>query len=199
MFKIILLTLFATKLVASIEEPQYRVVQSLASNAEIRAYGPTKWVGTSTTEKMSQFTSDSRGAMFNALFQYISGNNDAQMKIDMTAPVETNFKSDSSSISQDTDVQITMKFYVPAVVQNNTPKPLGENVFIETNPSEVIAAIRFGGFPTMNDYMQKRDELIQLLGDESKDFDTVNFSIAGYDAPFKPLNRRNEIWFKRLF
>jgi len=199
MFKIILLTLVAAKLVASIEQPHYQVTQTLSSNAEIRTYAPTKWVGASMRGKVSEFNSDFRGAMFKELFNYISGNNDAQMKIDMTAPVEAHFQSmDSSVIDQDSDVQMKMKFYVPAAVQSNTPKPLNDNLFIETNPSEVIAAIQFGGFPSMNDFMQKRDELIQLLGDDAKNFDTINFSTAGYDAPFKPLDRRNEIWFKRL-
>lgn len=199
MFKVILLTLVAAKLVASIEQPVYQVTKSLGSNAEIRTYAPTKWVGASMRGKVSDFNSDYRGAMFNKLFNYISGNNDAQMKIDMTAPVETYFRSvDSSEINMGSDVEMSMKFYVPAAVQNNTPKPLGENMFLETNPSEVIAAIRFTGFPTVNDYMHKRDELIQLLGDEAANFDTVNFSTAGYDAPYKPIDRRNEIWFKKL-
>ena len=181
MFKIILLTLVAAKLVLSIEQPTYQVIQNLGSNAEVRVYGPTKWVGASMRGKVSEFNSDFRGAMFQELFKYISGNNDAQMKIDMTAPVETRFQSmDSSAISQDSDVQMKMKFYVPAAVQNNTPKPLSEKVSIENDPSQVIAAIRFGGFPTLNDYMAKRDELIQLLGDDAKNFDTVNFSTAGY-------------------
>lgn len=198
MFKVILLTLIAAKLVASIEEPVYKVYRQLGSNAEIRIYAPTKWVGVTMRGKFSEFNTD-RSAMFIKLFNYISGHNDAGMKINMTAPVVTDFKGIGTTfIEDDSNVEISMKFYIPAAVQNNTPNPIGENMFIETNPEDEIASIRFTGFPTVDDYLRKRDELSRKLGALGAMFDTDNFSIVAYDAPDQPIDRINEIWFKKL-
>lgn len=46
----------------------------------------------------------------------------------------------------------------------------------------------------MTKNLAKRDELIAALGDKASQYDQVNFITAGYDAPFKLFNRRNEIW-----
>ena len=36
-------------------------------------------------------------------------------------------------------------------------------------------------------------ELIQAAGETGVDFE--NYYVAGYQSPFKPIGRRNEIWF----
>ena len=183
--------------VASIESPKYDVVKSLGSNTEIRKYGATKWVGASVTGSMRDVTYNN--AMFRKLFNYISGDNSARMKMEMTAPVEIEFvNSGSSAITPDTNVKMSMKFFVPANKQANTPNPTGDNMFLESNPGNVMAAIRFGGYAKMNDYLSKRDELIKILGDEAKNYDTANFKVLSYDSPYKFYNRRNEVCFKKL-
>jgi hypothetical protein len=57
-----------------------------------------------------------------------------------------------------------------------------------------VATIRFGGWATMEMNIKKRDELIKALGARASQYDTVNMVVAGYDAPFKLFNRRNEVW-----
>jgi len=44
----------------------------------------------------------------------------------------------------------------------------------------------------------KRDELIKRLGESASNFDCVNFMTAGYDPPFKPIGRVNEVWLRKI-
>jgi len=36
------------------------------------------------------------------------------------------------------------------------------------------------------------------LGDEAKNYDCVHMMTAGYDPPFKVVNRRNEVWLRKI-
>ncbi len=81
--------------------------------------------------------------------------------------------------------------------QKEALKPSDEAVRIENKPEIEIATIRFGGFASVDDWINKRDELIKALGDESSKYDIVNMVTAGYDAPFKFFNRRNEVWLMK--
>ena len=116
-------------------------------------------------------------------------------EISMTAPVTMSMKADGQSlINMDTDVTATMGFFVPKAMGNDVPTPNDDTVKIESIGQQTVASIRFGGWASMTDNLKYRDELISLLGDKADLYDTVNFVTAGYDAPFKFFNRRNEVW-----
>ena len=67
--------------------------------------------------------------MFRKLFNYISGTNDKQAKIPMTAPVSVLVKPGAGKST------FTMAFYVPAAFQKDTPIPTaGSDVSIEQRP-----------------------------------------------------------------
>ncbi len=36
------------------------------------------------------------------------------------------------------------------------------------------------------------------LGEEAKNYDCVHMLTAGYDPPFKVVNRRNEVWLRKI-
>ena len=132
--------------------------------------------------------------MFWTLFNYISSKNDQNVKIEMTAPVTMFYKNTKNElINRNSDIEMTMKFYVPKENQNNTPIPT-ENAFIEEIPEMTVASIRYGGWASINTYLSFRDKLIKRLGDESENYDKVNFVSAGYDSPFNLIGRRNEVW-----
>ena len=66
------------------------------------------------------------------------------------------------------------------------------NMFIKERPEMIVVVSRFSGYASIDDYMKHRDLIVQALGpDEAKEYDTVNLLTAGYDAPFKPIFRRN--------
>lgn len=91
-----------------------------------------------------------------------------------------------------------MKFYIPPGLHSKTPVPKDSSVFIEEVPEMEVAVIKFPGFASMNDYLKQRDILIKKLGSESQEYDTVNIITAGYDPPVKLINRRNEVWLRKL-
>lgn len=66
--------------------------------------------------------------MFWKLFNYISGQNDKQVKIPMTAPVSVYIEPGSGPNCEST---FTMAFYVPSDFQGETPQPSESDVSIE--------------------------------------------------------------------
>jgi hypothetical protein len=191
-----LLSVVAYQLVAAIETPKYQLLQKLDENIEIRKYEPTKWVATKMTAQVDAYQTST---LFGKLFSYISGNNDAQQKIDMTAPVLNYMKSlNGQLINRDSMVEITMGFYVPKVNQPYTPNPNADDVFIQREPEETFAVIRFSGYASINDFIKQRDVLIEALGSEAVNYDTVNMLTAGYSAPFVVVGRINEVWLKKF-
>ena len=42
-----------------------------------------------------------------------------------------------------------------------------------------------------------RDLLIERLGADAAQYDCANMMAAGYDPPFKPVGRTNEVWLRK--
>ena len=182
---------------SSLEVPNYEVLEKLASNIEIRKYEETKWVATSA-EGDAKDSRTYSSTMFNKLFNYISGQNSDNKKIEMTAPVTTIYNNkENSLITPESRVHMSMRFYVPREFHDNTPQPTGD-AYLETDSEMVVASIQFGGYATMDDNLRYRDLLIEALGAEASKYDTVNIITAGYDSPYKPIRRRNEVWLRRI-
>ena len=136
--------------------------------------------------------------MFMKLFKYISGDNVQQQKVEMTAPVLMVYQNmNNELITKDSTVDMSMRFYVPKVNQGNTPTPRQSDVFIKSEPEMTVATYRFGGWASISDYITNRDKLISMLGDQAKDYDTINMITAGYDSPMTFFNRRNEVILKK--
>jgi len=177
-----------------IESPEYQVL-SKNGNLEIRKYPATKWVGTSFRGQVKDVNSNQ---MFMKLFKYISGDNSQQTKIEMTSPVLMFYQNINNELmTKDSNVDMSMRFYVPKVNQDNTPTPKQSDEFIKTEPEMIVATYRFGGWASISDYMSNRDMLISILGDQAKDYDTYNMITAGYDSPMTWFNRRNEVILKK--
>lgn len=136
--------------------------------------------------------------MFMKLFKYISGDNSQQKKIEMTAPVLMVYQNmNNELITKDSNVDMSMRFYVPKINQDDTPLPKQSDVFIKSEPEMTVAAYRFGGRASIADYISNRDKLISMLGDQAKDYDTINMITAGYDSPMIFFDRRNEVILKK--
>ena len=95
----------------SYQTQPYEVLSTL-DHIEIRYYPPAMKV-----QVESAFTNNSN---FNALFKYISGNNEAGEKIAMMTPVYMENKKNSQS----------MAFVLPAQYTDTAPLPTGEGVAV---------------------------------------------------------------------
>ena len=146
----------------------YEVIKKIDS-IEIRFYPSATLVQTSG------------GNNFGKLFRYISGSNESEQKIAMTAPVYMN--QDKSE----------MAFVMPIDVhQKGAPKPMGENVSLRVTKPRYVAAIRYGGYTNTSKEATHTKRLMKTLEDYSiKANGAIEY--LGYDSPYKFYNRRNEI------
>ncbi|XP_071535629.1 heme-binding protein 2-like [Panulirus ornatus] len=172
-----------------VEMAPYTVVAE-KDGYEERLYPARKWACT-TMKGTSQQALVS--PMFRALFNYISGKNDPNIRIDMTSPVTTYVEPGAGPTCESS---FTMAFLVPEQHQENPPLPLDKNIFIEDRQELTILTRRFGGYTSEEVITKEGKELGEMI---RKDCETgVNFDqyyIVGYDPPFKLFGRRNEIWF----
>ena len=181
-----------------IAKPKYKVLQNLGPNMEIRRYEATKWVSTSIQGEADPYKSDYQNKMFFNLFNYISGENVNREKIAMTSPVTVVYNSNNTS-RQNSNVKMTMGFFVPHEKQANTPRPTNNDNFLRSEPEMIVAVIKFGGFASTDDFLVHREILIRALGEEAKKYDTANMVTARYDPPFKQINRTNEVWLRKVY
>ena len=155
------------------ETQPYKVITTF-DKVELRHYPSAMKV------KVNSRASGNRN--FNALFQYISGNNSEEKKIAMTTPVYMRNDSDSQ----------TMEFVLPAAYSEKAPTPKGNGVSVyQSDPGE-YAAIRFGGYSSM----AKQIRYTKLLMEELIKYGVQSIGepmLLSYDAPYKFYNRRNEI------
>ncbi|XP_013406732.1 heme-binding protein 2 [Lingula anatina] len=167
--------------------PQYTVVKK-EKDYEVRKYVKTTWVSTS----MNGISYDeSIYKMFMKLFNYIQGDNVADEKIAMTAPVINRLIPGPGPACEN---NFTMSFFMSPKIKD-PPKPKKKDVFLSTLPELTAYVSSFGGFATETDDIQKAAKLAQILKDAGVSFYEDFYYTAGYDSPFKLLNRHNEVWF----
>lgn len=164
---------------AKTEDQKYRVVQSEAG-FEIRFY-PSATLATVYTSAKSY--RELSGPGFRKLAGYIFGDNSTDTKISMTSPVHMNINNSQSSMS----------FVMPSsYTAEKLPEPDDKDVKIEKTPDEYVAAIKFGGYASDEDIVNYSGKLKKLLEEKGISY-YGNFRYLGYDPPFKPFGRRNEI------
>uniref|UniRef100_A0A1A8CL10 Heme binding protein 2 n=1 Tax=Nothobranchius kadleci TaxID=1051664 RepID=A0A1A8CL10_NOTKA len=184
MLKAVGQALFSTGL----KNPKFTAEEPKGQDYEIRTYHAAKWVSTSVNGMQGD---EAMKTGFRRLFSYIQGNNQNKASVEMTAPVTCRVVPGAGPACES---QFTISFYIPDELQSNPPEPSDTNVFMEDR-KEFTAYVRtYGGFA--NDEM-KREELLKLLESLKRDgaeFVDAPYYTAGYDAPFKLINRKNEVW-----
>jgi hypothetical protein len=164
---------------AKTEDQKYRGVQSEAG-FEIRFYPSATLATVYTSAKSDRELS---GPGFRKLAGYIFGDNSTDTKISMTSPVHMNINNSQSSMS----------FVMPSsYTAEKLPEPDDKDVKIEKTPDEYVAAIKFGGYASDEDIVNYSGKLKKLLEEKGISY-YGNFRYLGYDPPFKPFGRRNEI------
>jgi len=129
---------------------------------------------------------------FGHLFNYITGNNKANHKIAMTAPVITSERvAMTAPVISDRE---SMSFVMPQKYTMETiPEPLDRRVRIQRLPGRKVAVVRFKGY-TREKTVEEETELLLCeikkagLATEGEPF------LMRYNSPFTPgFMRRNEV------
>ena len=188
-----LLSLVVIPNAMAIEEPRFKVLQN-DGGFELREYAPYVVAETRVDASFEEAGS----VAFQRLFRYISGNNVAQQKIAMTAPVT---QSGGEKISMTAPVSqvaegagYLVAFTLPSQYTVATaPRPLDRDVHIRAVPAGLIACWRYSGRWTTSNYLEHET----LLRERIKDAGLIPKGppvLARYNAPFTPwFMRRNEV------
>lgn len=159
------------------EKQKYKVVHS-EKEFEIRFY-PSAVLATVYSDAKNYKELATPG--FRKLAGYIFGGNESETKISMTSPVHMDMKSAS------------MSFVMPSSYsEENLPKPDDPGVKIERTGDIYVAAIRFGGYASDKDLSHYSEKLRTLLEEKGIRW-YGNFRYLGYNPPFQPFGRKNEI------
>ena len=197
---LLLLALLLSKEVSALEKPEYEVIFE-DGKIEYRLYAPYIVVET----EVEGFDADDTEAMeeaFDRLFGYISGDNTAQEKIKMTAPVQ--MARTGQEISATAPIQtsktangIRMAFMLPSKYSlDSAPVPADSRVKVKQLPERIVAAIRFSGRWTERNLLKNEARLIEDI--RQRQLNPTGPSVfAAYHPPFMPpFLRRNEIHFE---
>lgn len=178
----------------AIEEAKYTVVIK-EDDFEIRDYAPHVLAETIVEGDIEGAGNEA----FNRLFQYISGNNERQDKVEMTAPVSQEPGGEKIDMTapvgqQQAGERWAVSFMMPSSYTLKTlPEPLDPNVTLRQVPARRLAAIRYSGFWSEEGYLRNKAALESWI--EEKGLRVVGEPIwARYNAPFSLwFLRRNEV------
>ncbi len=178
----------------AIEEPRFNVLQKDGS-FELREYPP--YIVAET--RVEAGFEDAGSVAFQRLFRYISGNNIAQQKIAMTAPV-TQSRGEKISMTAPVSQVADGNAYLVAFTLPSTytlataPQSLDPTVRIRAVPAQLIACWCYSGRWTASNYHDHEVLLRERIkaGGLVTRGDAV---LARYNPPFTPwFMRRNEVW-----
>ena len=174
---VIFIYLFSYSKIMANEEASYDIVHK-TDIYEVRYY---------SDRLVAQIVETNDRRSFRQLFNYISGGNSNDQKIEMTIPVARTKK----------DNKFFMQFFLPSIFTIETaPIPSNPNIEINTIEKGYFAVIRYSRRPSDKNF----DKNVQILKKEIlKDKLLIIGSPirATYDSPFTlPFSRRNEVMFK---
>jgi hypothetical protein len=188
-----LVAVLATPTAMAIEGPRFNVLEQDGS-FELREYSP--YIVAET--RVEAGFEDAGSVAFRRLFRYISGNNIAQQKIAMTAPV-TQSRGEKISMTAPVSQVADGNAYLVAFTLPSTytlataPQPLDPTVQIREVPAQLIACWRYSGRWTASNF---RDHEV-LLRERIKERGLIAGGdpvLARYNPPFTPwFMRRNEV------
>jgi hypothetical protein len=159
---------------------------------ELRQYPETVLVETTAPDQRTAFR---------RLFRYISGTNEGDESISMTAPVET---QDSVSISMTAPVrsassgsegdEIRMAFYLPSEYTPETaPAPTDSSVSLVTEQPRTVAVDRFSWFTPGWRVDRRTRKLCETLDANGIELRGEPYLLRYNDPWTPPFLRRNEV------
>lgn len=188
------LVLLTSGVAMAIEEPEYEIVAD-HGDFEIRRYAPMILAETRVDSDFEKAGNEA----FRRLFGYISGDNTAREKIEMTAPVVQEPSSEKIAmtapvVQQSDDSGWRVAFVVPAEYSWETaPEPNDPRVSLRLVPERLVAAVRFSGTWGEERFAGHEGELRERLAEHG--LQPVGEAVyARYNPPFTPwFMRRNEV------
>ena len=180
----------------SLETPNYTVLYK-DGDIEYRQYEP--YLVSETVIQSTDDYNDAGNEGFRRLFRYITGSNEGQAKIAMTAPVAQT--PSSEKIAMTVPVQQgesaegwRVAFMLPTEYTLDTaPVPTDERVQIKAMPGRLMAVLRYSGRWTESNFSNKQSALRDAIDGESIDR-IGEFQSALYNPPYTPpFMRRNEV------
>ena len=177
----------------AIEEPDYTVVRRLA-DIEVRQYAAYP-----VAEVVVPGPADAAGGQaFPILAGYISGKNQGERKLAMTAPViQAAVAADVVQTAPAAAGGFVVQFVLPkGTMTASAPEPVDPRIRIREVPPEAFAVIRYSGFWSEANYREHLAKLEEAL--RAADLAWTGEPVySRYDAPFVPwFMRRNEIWLR---
>lgn len=187
-------SMFLSATTMATEEAEYTVLLK-EGNLEVRLYEPHIVAETVVDTEFE----DAGSEAFGRLFKYISGNNQSQQEIAMTAPVgqvaEGQEIDMTAPVGQtQVDGKWAVSFMMPgSFTVQTTPKPRDERITIRQVPEQTMAAIEYSGFWSQSGYQKNKARLEEWIN--KKGFIIQGQPVwARYNAPFMPwFLRRNEV------
>ena len=192
---ILLISVFLVgKRAMAIEEAEYTVVEK-DGDFELRRYEPFIVAETLVEGDFG----DVGKVGFRRLYDYISGNNQKQASISMTAPVKLEATSEKISMTapvtqEREEGKWRITFMMPSQYTMKTlPEPRDPNVKLRQESKRSVAAIRYSGTWSQKRYNKKEALLFEWI--ERRGFIAVGEPVfARYNSPFMPwFLRRNEV------
>lgn len=197
LFSLVLL-IISTKSFA-IESPQYTVIYK-DERVEYRQYEPYLIAETFVENSSSYRAASNKGVL--RLFRYITGNNNSQSNIEMTAPVQQAATSEEIAMTApvqrvETPEGWNVAFMLPSEFTIETaPLPVDERIVLRAMPAQLKAVVRYSGRLTERNYIKHKTRLLESIKSAAVESLGVVES-AAYDAPYVlPFLRRNEVMIK---
>merc|ERR1711893_251866 len=170
------------------EQPKFSVEQTFPG-FELRKYEASTWTSANVANTGNHKQNGSNG--FRMLFSYITGKtNEQKQSVSMTVPV---------LMQEGADDNYKMSFFLPSENSESPPVPTNPEVFTDRmQPSEFYVK---SFSPKNGDYSYFEDAKKEMVGEMQaqglklkEDFKWIR---AGYDAPFKLMNRHSEVWIPK--
>jgi hypothetical protein len=174
----------------SAEEVPYEGLREI-DGVEIRRYPRTVLVETIASDQATAFR---------RLFRYISGENEGQDEISMTAPVRSDGDG-GESVSMTAPVRsdatgggTRMAFYLPAEYgPESAPVPTESSVRLVVEPPKTVGVVKFSWYAPDWRVERIQEQLLSTLAEAGID-PTGEPYLLRYDDPWTPpFMRRNEV------
>lgn len=167
----------------AIEEPEFEVLQS-NDDYEVRMYAPH----IVAEVDVEGDDGDPGRAAFRILAGYIFGDNEAETKMSMTAPVT------SQAGGEGEGELYTYAFFMESEYTMETlPKPMDARIRLVEKPARVVAARRYSGSWSTSNYQKNESVLMAALANDGVVLSGEPY-LARYNSPFTLwFMRRNEL------